>query len=75
MKFILSTGELSSKKSYLDLIEHSMEFAKGQYEKNSPRFKKQEAVKKYFLTLRLFYFAISVFKQYLHDKYIETVLY
>lgn len=36
MKLILSTGELSSKKSYLDLIERSMEFAKKQYEKNSP---------------------------------------
>ena len=36
MKLILSTGELSSKKSYLDSIERSMEFAKKQYEKNSP---------------------------------------
>ena len=40
MKFILSSGELALKKTYLDLIEHSMKFAQQQYEKDEIKPKK-----------------------------------
>lgn len=40
MKFILSSGELALKKTCLDLIEHSMEFAQQQYEKDEIKPKK-----------------------------------